>query len=110
MGSLFGTVFKIIEGTSNMAKGKGYVSNDYDPTPIRNTPRDGSMKYLIEGTAHDGKSCGYRKHFKEKFVVFADSPLEAKQKFEAMFRQLHDWAEDFSCSILKSWPVNQRKH
>ena len=54
MGSLFGTVFKIIEGTNNMAKGKGYVSNDYNPTPIRNTPRDGSMKYLIEGTAHDG--------------------------------------------------------
>lgn len=109
MGSLFGTVFKIIEGTSNMAKGKGYVSNDYDPTPIRNTPRDGSMKYLIEGTAHNGQTGGYQKHFKEKFVVFADSPLEAKQKFEAMFRQLHDWAEDFSCSILKSWPVNQRK-
>ena len=104
--SLFETLFKIAEGVNNVAKGKGYVSNDYDPHPIRNTPQDGSMKYLIEGTAHDGRA--YRTYFKEKFVVFADSPLEAKQRFEAMFRQMHDWSKDFSCAILKSWPTHRR--
>ena len=103
MGSVLGDLLRIVTGTSNALKGKGYVSNDFDPTPIKNRPQDGCMKYLIEGTAQK-----HGNHLQEKFVVFADSPLEAKQKFEAMFRQMHDWAENFSCRILKSWPTNRR--
>ena len=68
MGSVLGDLLKIVTGTSNALKGKGYVSNDFDPTPIKNRPQDGCMKYLIEGTAQK-----HGNHLQEKFVVFAHS-------------------------------------
>ena len=103
-GSVLGNLIDIFTGTKNLVNGKGYVSDKFDPTPVKNRPQDGCMKYLIEGTARK-----YGEHLKEKFTVFADSPYEAKQKFEAMFRQMHDWSEDFSCRILKSWPTRRRE-
>ena len=105
MGSVLGSLINIITGSKNFAQGKGYVSNEFDPEPIRNSPADGSVKYLIEGTA-----VLHGDHLKEKFTVFADSPVEAKRKFEAMFKQMHDWSENFSCRILKSWPNNRGLH
>lgn len=103
-GSVLGNLIDIFTGTKNLVNGKGYVSDKFDPTPVKNRPQDGCMKYLIEGTARK-----YGEHLKEKFTVFADSPYEAKQKFEAMFRQMHDWSEGFSCRILKSWPTRRPK-
>ena len=103
MGSVLGDLINIFTGTRNAIQGKGYVSDRFDPTPIKNRPQDGCMKYLMKGTA-----IRFGEHLEEKFIVFADSPYEAQQKFEAMFRQMHDWSEKFSCKILKSWPTRRR--